>query len=169
MLHGLRLAGIAQCLRQFTPLVAIGAGELHLDQFVGPQGRIEFRGQGVGHPALADPNDRLAVMSTGTKKESLVTREHRDGSGVKGGASLTHVHREAVAAIKRELAAIVLFGIAFTWAVFHWTEGLEESVLLGGYGVGAALWIRIRVYGLLRSHRSAGARAGEEDHGSQQE
>lgn len=83
-----------------------------------------------------------------------------------GGASLARVHREALASIKRELGAILVFGAMFAWAVMHWTEGLEEAVLLGGYGVGAALWIRVRVYGLLRSARRAAP--GERD-GPQQE
>lgn len=63
------------------------------------------------------------------------------------------MQREALAAIKRELAAIVVFGALYAWAVIHWFGGLEEAVLLAGYGVGAALWIRVRGGGLLLSLR----------------
>ena len=68
---------------------------------------VELGGDGVGHTALTDAHDRLAVMGTGTEEETLVTREHREGSTVEEGASLSPVHREALASIKRELAAIV--------------------------------------------------------------
>ena len=105
-------------------------------------------------------------MSPGTEEETLVTREHRDESTVGEGASLSPVHREALASIKRELAAIVVFGALFAWAVLSWTEGAEEAVLLGGYGVGAAIWIRVRAAGLLRSHRMAQRESGN---GPQQE
>jgi len=100
-------------------------------------------------------------MGTGTEEEALVTRKHREDSSVEEGASLSPVHREALASIKRELAAIVLFGIAFAWAVLAWTDGLEEAVLLAGYGVGAGIWIRVRVSGLLRSVRDERRRNGD--------
>lgn len=162
MLDRFRLAGPAEHLDQFGAFVAIRAGQFHLDQLVRAQRRVEFGNQGVGHAALTDAHDRLAAMGTGTEKETLVTRKHGDESGgVEGGASLSPLHREALASIKRELAAIVLFGIAFAWAVLYWTEGLEEAVLLVGYGVGAAIWIRVRVSGLLRAVRDARRRGGD--------
>jgi hypothetical protein len=167
LLDRFRLAGPAEYLDQFGALVAVRAGQFHLHQLVRAQRRVEFRGQGVGHAALTDTHDRLAVMGTGTEEEALVTRKHGDQSGgVEGCASLSPLHREALASIKRELAAIVLFGIAFAWAVLHWTEGLEETVLLAGYGLGAAIWIRVRVSGLLRAVRDARRRDGD---GSKQE
>lgn len=104
-------------------------------------------------------------MGSGTKKTPLGTGEHEAASAAgNGAASLTH--REALAAIKRELGAIVLFGALFAWAVIHWFEGLEEAVLLGGYGVGAAIWIRVRAGGLLLAWRR-GSRGG--DDGPQQQ
>lgn len=106
-------------------------------------------------------------MGTGTKKQPLVAGEHETGSGSGGGgagASVADVHREALAAIKRELGAIIVFGALFAFAVIRWLDGLEEAVLLGGYGVGAALWIRIRAGGLLLSLRRR-----RNDDGAQQE
>lgn len=94
-------------------------------------------------------------MSTRTKKESLGTGEHAAAStGEERKASLG----EALASIKRELAAIIVFGALFAWAVIHWFDGLEEAVLLAGYGVGAALWVRVRAGGLLLSLRHGGRR-----------
>lgn len=94
-------------------------------------------------------------MSTRTKKEPLGTGEHEAVSADdERKASLG----EALASIKRELGAIVAFGALYAWAVIHWFDGLEEAVLLAGYGVGAALWIRIRAGGLLLSLRHGGRR-----------
>ena len=73
---------------------------------------------------------------------------------------------DAIAAIKLELGAIVVFGVVLVIAVFHWFDGLEEAVLLGGYGVGAAIWIRLRVRGLLLADRRARREGGD---GPQQE
>jgi len=161
LLDRFRLAGPAEHLDDFRAFLAVRARELHLDEFVRAQGGVEFGGQGIGDAALSDENDRLAAVSTGTEEESLITREHREQSGSDGGASLSPLHREALASIKRELGAIVLFGVGFAWAVMHWTEGLEEAVLLTGYGVGAAIWIRVRAAGWLRAVRDA--RRGESD------
>lgn len=106
-------------------------------------------------------------MSPRTKKQPLVAGKHEEGTaGDEGGASLARVHEDALAAIKRELGAIIVFGALFAIAVMHWFDGLEEAVLLAGYGVGAALWIRVRAGGLLLSLRR---HRGGKDHGTQQE
>lgn len=100
-------------------------------------------------------------MCTRTKKESLGTGEHE---AVSAGDARNASLGEALASIKRELGAIVVFGGLYAWAVIHWFDGLEEAVLLAGYGVGAALWIRVRAGGLLLSLR----RGGRRDNGAQQ-
>ena len=106
-------------------------------------------------------------MGTGPEKSSLIAGEHGAGSGGdEAGASVADVHRDALASIKRELGAIIVFGALFAFAVMRWFDGLEEAVLLGGYGVGAALWIRVRAGGLLLSLRRH--RRGNGD-GAQQE
>ena len=106
-------------------------------------------------------------MSPGTKKQPLVAGEHGDDTGgEETGASLARVHRDALAAIKRELGAIIVFGAVFAVVVMRWFDGLEEAVLLAGYGVGAAIWIRVRAGGLLLSLRRHGR--GKDD-GAEQE
>lgn len=143
-------------------MLAAGTRQLDLHQFVRLQGDIQLGRHGLGHAALADADDGLAVMSAGPKKEPLSAGEH-------GGVSVDDETQaslgEALASIKRELAAIVVFGALYAWGVIHWFDGLEEAVLLAGYGVGAAVWIRVRAGGVLLALRHR-VRKG---HGSQQE
>lgn len=163
-MHRLRVAGGAQGLDQGVAPVATG-GQLDLDQLVGPQGGVQLGRDGFRQTALTDADNGFAAMGTRTKKESLIAGEHGSpADDGETGASLARVHREALAAIKRELAAIVVFGALYGWAVVHWFDGLEEAVLLAGYGVGAALWIRVRAGGLLLSLRRGRGR----DDGPQQ-
>ena len=61
----------------------------------------------------------------------------------------------ALAAIKRELGAIILFGAIAAPLVIHYLEGLRELGVLAGYGLGAALWVHTRARGLLMALRQA--------------
>jgi hypothetical protein len=71
----------------------------------------------------------------------------------------------AVAGIKRELAAVLLVGLAAIPLVSFWLDGMRELVVLGGYGLGAAIWVRVRAHGLLLAARGQRARAARDRHG----
>ncbi len=75
---------------------------------------------------------------------------------VQEGATVAQQQREAVAAIKRELAALVLAGALVLWAAATWFEGVRELAIIAGYGLGAALWIHARARGLLHAARMRG-------------
>ncbi len=117
------------------------------------QGVVELVGDGVGEPALAEPHERFAAMGLGTEVSNLGTGEHREnpqGSYVaEESNSLARQAPEAVAAIKRELAALVLVGAAAVPLAAFWLDGAREVAVLAGYGLGAALWIHARARGLL--------------------
>jgi len=71
-----------------------------------------------------------------------------------------------MAAIKRELVAVLIVGLAGIPLVSLWLDGLRELLVLAGYGVGAALWIRVRAYGLLLASRGLERSPGQESDGS---
>lgn len=67
-----------------------------------------------------------------------------------------------MAAIKRELAAVLLVGLAGLPLVALWLDGWRELAVIAGYGVGGAIWVRVRAYGLLLA---AGRRDGRRGRG----
>lgn len=74
---------------------------------------------------------------------------------MKNRASLAREAGDALAAIKRELAAVVVVGVVGAPLVMQWLEGARELAVLAAYGVGAALWVQTRVRGLLLAVRHA--------------
>jgi len=70
---------------------------------------------------------------------------------------------EGLAAVKRELAAVLLVGLAAIPLVDLWLGGVRELLVLVAYGIGGAVWIRTRALGLILAARQEGE---EGDHGS---
>lgn len=124
---------------------------------MGGQRLVELVGDGLGEAALADTHERLALMGLGPEVSDLRTSEHRQDpeaeEAVERPTSVTSDAREAVAAIKRELAAIVIVGALGLVLAGYWLEGARELAVIAGYGLGAALWIHARARGLLYAAR----------------
>lgn len=132
---------------------------------MGRQGLVELVGDGIGEAALADTYQRLLIMGLGPEVGDLGTSEHRDSEAAvsqNGGATVAHQQHEALAAIKRELGALVLAGVLVLWAAASWFEGGRELAIIAGYGLGAALWVHARARGLLYAARQRGRREGAE-------
>lgn len=89
------------------------------------------------------------------------TQHERAPAAAAGRASLARRQQAALAAVKRELAAIVLVGILGAPLVVLWLDGLRELAVLAGYGLGGALWVHARARGLI--HAAARARRGHGD------
>ncbi len=126
------------------------------------EGLVEFVGHGIGEAALADAHQGLLIMGLGTEEGDLGTGEHHDSesaASLEGDATVAHQQREALAAIKRELAALVLVGALVLWAAAAWFDGGRELAIIAGYGLGAALWVHARARGLLYAARQRGWRA----------
>jgi len=105
-------------------------------------------------------------MGLRTKIGDLRAGEHDTPPDAAGaGASLARRHEAALAAVKRELAAIVVVGALGAPAVVYWLDGLRELAVLGGYGIGGALWIHARARGLLLAVRQAERASGDGAHG----
>ena len=85
--------------------------------------------------------------------------------GSEEGASLARELAAALAAVKRELAAILLVGLAGIPLASLWLEGLREVLVLAGYGLGGAIWVRVRVRGVLL-HARRGQRGQAADPGT---
>ena len=94
-------------------------------------------------------------MGLSPEEADLGTAEHRDDRSAEGGASLARDAHAALASIKRELAAIVLFALIGAPLVMYWLDGARELAVLGAYGVGAGLWVHTRARGLLLALRRA--------------
>lgn len=118
---------------------------------------IELVGNGIGQATLTDSNDRLVAMGLGTEVTNLRTGEHQKTSQashmVEEPASVARDGGAAVAAIKRELGALVIVGALSIPLVALWLDGVRELAVLAGYGLGAALWIHARGRGLLYAMR----------------
>lgn len=145
---------------------AVGPRQAHLDEFVGLEGVVELVGHGVGKPALTEPYDRLAAMGLGTEVGDLGTGEHwqnpRDSRAAEEPASVARQGpAAAVAAIKCELAAIVIVGALAIPLAAMWLEGIRELAVLAGYGMGAALWVHARARGLLYAARGRPSGGGD--------
>ncbi len=87
--------------------------------------------------------------------------DHDDQSNTIAGAP-----QEGLAAVKRELAAVLLVGLAAIPLVGVWLDGLREFLVLAAYGIGGALWIRTRALGLILAARRGQPGRGEGEHGS---
>ncbi|MDZ7749588.1 MAG: hypothetical protein U5K43_12895 [Halofilum sp. (in: g-proteobacteria)] len=61
---------------------------------------------------------------------------------------------------------MLVVGLAAIPLTSIWLDGVQGLVVLGGYGLGAALWIRVRVMGLLLAARGHDPRAGRDDDGA---
>lgn len=85
-------------------------------------------------------------------------RHGRAPAAAAGRGSPARRHEAALAAIKRELAAILLVGVAGAPLVVIWLDGLRELAVLAGYGIGGALWVHVRARGL--SHAARARRGG---------
>lgn len=94
-------------------------------------------------------------MRLSAKERDLGTAEHAGSHGNDADTSLARELGAAVAAIKRELAAILVVAAIGAPVVLAWLEGLQEVVVLAGYGLGALLWIHARVRGLRLAARRA--------------
>lgn len=95
-------------------------------------------------------------MGLGTEVGDLRTSEHYqdpESAEGQGGATVSQQQREALAAVKRELAALVLTGVLVLWVAASWFDGVRELAIIAGYGLGAALWIHARARGLLYAAR----------------
>lgn len=94
-------------------------------------------------------------MGLRAKKGDLRSAQHGHApTAAAGAASLARRHEAALAAVKRELAAILLVAAVGAPLVVAWLDGLRELGVLAGYGIGGALWVHVRVRGLLRAARA---------------
>lgn len=83
-----------------------------------------------------------------------------EASGEQAAIVASAAAESALAGIKRELAAVLVVGLAGIPLVSLWLDGTRELVVLGGYGVGAAIWVRVRAHGLLLAARGRAVRDG---------
>lgn len=164
LLHRFRIDPRTQFIDPGRARGAVGSRQPDFDQLMGPQGVIELVGDGIGEPALAEPHDRFAAMGLGTEVSNLGTGEHRrdpqDSQAVDEPASVAR-HARALAAIKRELAAIVIVGALGLPLASIWLDGAREVAVLAGYGLGAALWVHARARGLLYAARGRQRSGGD--------
>lgn len=94
-------------------------------------------------------------MGLRAKISDLGSAQHgRAPAAAAGRASLARRHEAALAAVKRELAAIVLVGVIGAPLVVLWLDGLRELAVLAGYGIGGALWVHVRARGLIHAVRA---------------
>lgn len=101
-------------------------------------------------------------MRLRAKKSDLRSAQHEGAPGAaQGRASLARRHEAALAAVKRELAAILLVAAVGGPLVVLWLDGLRELAVLAGYGLGGALWVHVRARGLV--HAAVRARQGDGD------
>ena len=108
------------------------------------QGLFQFAHHGVSEPALAEAHDGFAVMGLGPQKGDLGTTEHGIARADDDGRSLARGIEATLAAIKRELAAVLVVGLIGAPLVMTGLEGVREALVLGGYGLGAILWVHVR-------------------------
>jgi len=73
---------------------------------------------------------------------------------------------EGLAALKRELAAVVIFGALLVPVVSYLLDDGRGLAVLAAYGVGGAVWVRIRVRGLLLAARQRTATDQRVDDGA---
>jgi hypothetical protein len=94
-------------------------------------------------------------MGLGPQKGDLGTTEHGTARADERGKSLARGVEATLAAIKRELAAVLVVGLIGAPLVMTGLEGVREAFVLGGYGLGALLWVHVRVRGLRLALRRA--------------
>lgn len=165
-LHGLGTGALTQRRQPGVALAAVGAGDADLDQLMRIEGRVEFINDRLGQPVLADPNEGMAMVGTGSQESDLTAREHGAGDPSQAaGENSTRIAQgqHAFDDVKRDLGAIVVVAVLGTPLVIALLDGVVEWLLLGGYGMGAGLWIHCRVRGVLaaaeyaRKDRNGGA------------
>lgn len=165
-LHGLGAGALTQRRQPGVALTPVGAGDADLDQFVRIESRVEFIDDRLGQSVLADPNKGMAMVGTGSQESDLATREHEAGDPSHGRREQnTRIAQgqHAFDDVKRDLGAIVVVAVLGTPLVIALLDGVVEWLLLGGYGLGAGLWIHCRVRGVLaaaeyaRKDRNGGA------------
>ena len=155
-----RAGAFAQHRDQLPPPLPVGRSEADLDQFVVVQGLLQLPDDGVGEAALPEPHDGLAAMGLSTQEGDLGPAEHEASRVAERRASLAREVDATLAAIKCEVAAILVVALVGAPFVIGWLDGVRAAVVLGGYGLGAGLWIHVRVRGLLLALRRARAAAG---------
>lgn len=134
-----------------------------LDELVVGQGALELAHDRIGEPVPAEADDRLAPVRPGAEVGNLGPSEHQQDDSSTEPASVAREVAPALAAIKRELAAILLVAAAGAPVVIHYLEGARELGVLAAYGVGAGLWVHTRARGVLlalRRARRVGGRDG---------
>jgi len=119
------------------------------------QGLFQFAHHGVSEPALAEAHDGFAMMGLGPQKGDLGTTEHGTARANDVNGSLARGVEATLAAIKRELAAVLVVGLIGAPLVMLGLEGAREALVLAGYGLGAILWVHVRVRGLRLALRRA--------------
>lgn len=163
LLNALGTGPLTEGRDHLPPLFPPRRREPDLDEFMVVERLFEFLDHGIGEPALAEAYNGFAVMGLSPEETDLVAVEHDEDQSSEMGANLARDTDAALAAIKRELAAILVFALIGAPLVIYWLEGARELAVLGAYGVGAGLWVHTRARGLLlalRQTRRAGRRHG---------
>lgn len=145
----------AEVRDQPPALFTVGRREPDFHELMVVQGAVEFADDGLREAALAKAYNGFAAMGLSTEESDLGTAEHRGDRSGENGVSLARDAHDALASIKRELAAIILVAAIGAPLVMHWLEGVRELAVLGAYGVGAGLWVHTRARGLLLALRQA--------------
>jgi hypothetical protein len=101
----------------------------------------------------------------GAEVGDLGTSKHDNGDPREGRRSLARDPGPALAAIKRELAAIIVVALVGAPVVMHYLQGARELAVLGAYGLGAGLWVHARARGLLLARRHGLRAAGRDRNG----
>lgn len=146
--------GAGLCAHRCYPAVArvtVAAGDADLDQLVGVEGDVEFPQDGVGQTVLAEPNDRMTVMRTRSQETDLSRVQHDcpPSQSSKNGARTVAQERGPFDEVKVDLGAIIVVAVIGAPLVMWLTSGAVEWILLGGYGVGAGVWLYCRTRGVL--------------------
>lgn len=162
LLNGLGPGARAQIVEQVAALTARAGRDPDLDQLVIGEGPLELADDGLREAALAQAHDRFASVGPCPEEGNLGTSKHTSGDPVAEREILARDADAALAAIKRELAAIILFGVIVAPLVMQYLEGVRELAVLAGYGLGAGLWVHTRARGLLLALRQARHRRGRD-------
>lgn len=129
----------------------ITAGEAYLDQFVGIECDLELTHYGVGEAILTESNDGITVMRTRSQETDLSGGQHGSpqSQSNEDGRRTVAYERGPFDEVKIDLGAIVVAAAVGAPLVMWLVDGPLEWILLGGYGVGAGVWIYCRTRGVL--------------------
>lgn len=154
MADALNRFGPRLCAHRFHPVVARGtvaAADADLDQFVGVEGDVELPQNGIGQTVLTEANDRMTVMRTRPQETDLSRVQHEcpPSQSSDNGARTVAQERGPFDEVKVDLGAIIVVAVLGAPLVMWLTTGAIEWILLGGYGVGAGVWLYCRTRGVL--------------------